>query len=68
MQAKGKKKQVGWFPASYVKVMASRRLSQTTPDFEAEMNARKFFWSKKSFGRLQVTFCASVGWTYNPLA
>lgn len=38
VQAKGKKKQVGWFPASYVKVMTSRRLSQTTPDIEAEQN------------------------------
>ena len=38
LQAKGKKKQVGWFPASYVKIMASRRLSQTTPDIEAEQN------------------------------
>jgi len=42
LQAKGKKKQVGWFPASYVKLMNSRRLSQTTPDFEAEMNARTY--------------------------
>lgn len=42
LQAKGKKKQIGWFPASYVKVMASRRLSQTTPDIDGEPNVGKY--------------------------
>lgn len=58
LQAKGRKKQVGWFPASYVKVMASRRLSQTTPDFEAELNAQKVIalYAYKAQNEDELTF------------
>ncbi|KAK6622584.1 hypothetical protein RUM43_008426 [Polyplax serrata] len=58
LQAKGKKKQIGWFPASYVKVMASRRLSQTTPDLEAEQNIEKVIamFPYKALNEDELTF------------